>query len=151
MTFMDYHETSSPPHPMIPIASTLLHLVSSITPSSSSCFTPCLPYQPQVILQSFVYTLSAHPSHKQHPCVPCLGYDCLYIIGVGLTHHQTVHRTQVVISLRNVDVFNIVVFSSFFGLDMDCIIGYHQCFPSWFTMPLLIPSYPICIPCQGSM
>jgi hypothetical protein len=36
-------------------------------------------------------------------------------------------------------------------LDMDCIIRSHRCFPSWFTTPPLIPSYPICYPCQGSM
>jgi hypothetical protein len=29
-------------------------------------------------------------------------------------------------------------------LDMDCIIKYHRFFPSWFTMPPLIPSYHIC-------
>jgi hypothetical protein len=32
-------------------------------------------------------------------------------------------------------------------LDMDCIIKYHQCVPSWFTV--FIPSYFMCFPCWG--
>ncbi len=74
---------------MFPITFTLPHLISSITPSSSSHFTPCLPYQPREILQSFVPTPSAHPSHKQCLHVPCLGCGHLSIVGVGLTHHYT--------------------------------------------------------------
>jgi hypothetical protein len=34
-------------------------------------------------------------------------------------------------------------------LDMDCIIKHEQCFPSWFTMPQLIPLYSICFSCQS--
>ncbi len=42
MICMHYHETSPPSHPMIPIASTLPHLVSLVAPCSSLYFTPCL-------------------------------------------------------------------------------------------------------------
>jgi len=42
MTCMDYHETSLPPHLMIPIAFILFDLVSSIAPNSSSHFTSYL-------------------------------------------------------------------------------------------------------------
>jgi hypothetical protein len=35
-------------------------------------------------------------------------------------------------------------------LDMDYIIKYHQCFPSWFTTSPFIPSHSICSPHQSS-
>ncbi len=88
MTCMDCHETSPPPHPMIPTSSILPHPISSIAPNSSSHFTPCLPHQPRVIPQSYVPTPSAHPSHKQHLHVPCHVYNRLYIARAGLTCHQ---------------------------------------------------------------
>jgi hypothetical protein len=44
MTCMDYHDTSPPLHLMIPNASTLLHLISLVTPSSSTHSTPFLPH-----------------------------------------------------------------------------------------------------------
>ncbi len=59
------------------------------------------------------------------------------------------HRTQVIISFQGVIAFGITVFFSF-DLDMDYIIRYHQCFSSYFTTPLIIPSYSICSSCQGS-
>jgi hypothetical protein len=64
MICMDYHGMFMPLHLMIPIRSTLLHLVSSTTFSSSSHFTPWLPHQPRAILQSFAPTLGAYPSHN---------------------------------------------------------------------------------------
>jgi hypothetical protein len=64
MTCMDCHETSPPPHLMIPTAFILFHPIFLVAPSSSSHFTPCLPHQPWAILQSYVPTPSAYPSHK---------------------------------------------------------------------------------------
>jgi len=52
MICMDYHERYLIPDPMIPIASTWLHLVSSITLNSSLHFTPYLLHQPWVIPHS---------------------------------------------------------------------------------------------------
>jgi hypothetical protein len=63
----------------------------------------------------------------------CPGYNCLYVTRAALACHQTMHHTQIVIRFRDADVFNNIIFSSF-GLDMDCIIRYHRCLPSWFTM-----------------
>jgi hypothetical protein len=70
--YMDYYETSPPPHLMIPTASTLLHLVSLVAFSLSSHFTPCLPHQPRAIVQICYTYIGSHPSHKQPPRVPCL-------------------------------------------------------------------------------
>jgi hypothetical protein len=89
MICMDYHETFLPLHLMIPTTSTLFHPVSLVAPSSSSHFTSWLPHQPHVIPQSYILTPRAYPSHKQSPCVPCLGCVHLYIVGTGLTRHQT--------------------------------------------------------------
>jgi len=44
ITCMDHLDTSLPPHPMISSASTLLHLVFSVTPSSLTHFTLSLPH-----------------------------------------------------------------------------------------------------------
>jgi hypothetical protein len=60
------------------------------------------------------------------------------------------HHTQVIINFQGDDAFGITILSSFFNLEVDYIIRYHQCFPSWFTIPLLITSYSICSSCQGS-
>ncbi len=89
MIYMDYHETSLPPHLMIHTAFTLLHLISLITPSLSSHSTSCLLHQPQAIPQSSILTPRAYPSHKQHPHVPCLGWIRLYVMGTSLACHQT--------------------------------------------------------------
>ncbi len=59
------------------------------------------------------------------------------------------HRTHAIISFQGANAFGIIVFSSFFNLDMDCIIIYHQCFPFWFTMSPFIPSHSICSLCWG--
>jgi hypothetical protein len=61
------------------------------------------------------------------------------------------HHTHTVINFRGADAFSITVFSSFFGLDMDYIIRYHWCFPSWFSTSLFILSHSIYSPCWGSM
>jgi hypothetical protein len=74
---------------MIPTTFILPHLLSSIALSSFSHFTPCLPYQPQAIPQSFVPTPSAHPAHKQCPHVPYPSCGRLYVVGIGLACHQT--------------------------------------------------------------
>jgi hypothetical protein len=65
------------------------------------------------------------------------------------TSLSIMHCTHVVINFRDVDAFNIIIFSSLFSLDMDCIIRYHWCFSSWFATPLLISSYSICFLCQS--
>jgi hypothetical protein len=49
MIHMDHHNTSPPPHSMIPNASILPHPVFSVTPSSFTHFTPSLPHQPRAI------------------------------------------------------------------------------------------------------
>jgi len=94
MICMDYHETFVPFHLMIPIASILFHPISLITASLSSHFTSCLPHQPRAIPQSFIFTLGAYPSHKQRPRVPCPSCVCLYVVGIGLTCHQTSYTTH---------------------------------------------------------
>jgi hypothetical protein len=63
MTCMDCHETSPPPHSVIPITFTLFHLVFLVAFNLSSHFTPCLPHEPWAILQSYLFTLKAYPSH----------------------------------------------------------------------------------------
>jgi hypothetical protein len=87
MTCMDHHDTFPPLHPMIPSVFTLRHPISSVTPSSSTHSTPFLPHQPWAIPQSPILTLGAHPSHQQHPHVPCLSCDRLYVVGVSLACH----------------------------------------------------------------
>jgi hypothetical protein len=89
MTCMDYHETSLPPHLMIPIASILFHLVSLVAPNLPSHFTSYLPHRPWIIPQSFIPTPMAYPSHKQHLHVPCPSCGCLYITRTSLARHQT--------------------------------------------------------------
>jgi len=59
------------------------------------------------------------------------------------------HHTQVVISFRGVDAFDIIIFSSSFDLDMDYIIKYEQWFMFWFTMHQLVPLYSIYSSCWG--
>jgi sarcosine oxidase gamma subunit len=40
------------------------------------------------------------------------------------TSLDIMHHTQVIIIFWSIDAFNIIVFSSFFDLDMDYIISY---------------------------
>ncbi len=120
-TCMDYHETSPPLHPMIPIAYTLLHPIS----------------------------LTLNPSHQQCLCVPCPNCDYICNMSRFSMSPNIMHHTQVVISLWGVDAFTSIISSSSFNLDMDCIIRYEQWFPFWFNMPQLVPLYSMCSSCRG--
>ncbi len=146
VTCMDYHATSPPFHLMIFIVNTLFYPISLVAFNLSSHFTTCLHHLPWVTFKSFVIIVGAYPSHQQHLCVPCP--DCDYICRSRFgTSPNIMHSTHVIISFRGVDAFCIIIFSSSFDLDMDCIIRYEQRFPFWFTTPQLIPLYSICSSC----
>jgi hypothetical protein len=134
---MDCHDTSSSFHPMIPSASTLLHLVSLVTFSSSTHSTPFLLHKPWVIPQSFIPTLGAHPSHQECLCVPCFDCGHLYVTKAGLAHHHTsctTHRqssTSRVLMLSTLLFFHPLAWTWIVSLDI--IYTFHLGLPHPFS------------------
>ncbi len=147
MICMEHHDTFPTLHPMIPIAFMLLHSIFLVTPSSSSHFTHCLHHQQQVIPQSSVPTPRVYPSHNHVRMFLVMVVSLIHSRNKFNTSPNIMHHTHVVVNFQSAATFNITIFSSFFSLDMDCIIRYHQCFPFQFTKPKLIPSYSICFLC----
>ncbi len=148
---MDYHETSPPLHPMIPTKFTLLHQVSSVAFSLSSHFTPSLLHQPQAIPQSSVYTLGAHPSHKQRLCVPCPSCGHLYVPGTCLAFHQTLCTINKQSSISRMLMPSALSFSPpspawTWITSLDIINAFHFGLP-WLRSYHLIP-YVICVEVQ---